>query len=145
MAMVDAVWLVMQDERMYQRGKGPNEVDVVGWGRDFNPVPMRLALTRKAEPGDTKFFAPGIVSCVDTGDDMKWVNKRIVFEQAQESAESLKQIVERLVIESPAITLKDLTHKTVQKEWKVRKALKQLGYSRGQGDNSTTRWVRNAD
>jgi AAA domain len=144
LAMVDAVWLVMQDEHIFQRGKGPNQIEIVGWGRDFNPVPMTLALTKKAgkdTPAD-KLFAPGIVSLIDSVGDLEWIDKRIVFEQAQESAESLKQTVERLVIESPAITLKDLTHKTGQKEWKVRKALKQLGYSRGQGDNSTTRWVR---
>src|SRR5260370_42007525 len=62
LAMVDAIWLVMQDDKLYQRGKGPNEGDVVGWGGDFNPVPLRLALTRKAEPKETKFFVPGVGS-----------------------------------------------------------------------------------
>ncbi len=143
LAMVDAVWLVMQDERLYQRGKGPNDVDVVGWGRDFNPVPMRLALTRKAEPKDTKFFAPGIVSYVDTGGDMKWVNKGIVFEQAQESAESLKQTIERLVIEDPTVTKPVLAEKTGLKEWQVRKVLKQLGYRRGAGGKKgATQWAK---
>src|SRR5258706_6574789 len=48
LAMVDAVWLVMQDEKVFLGGKGPNEIDLVGWGPDFNPGPMRLALTKKA-------------------------------------------------------------------------------------------------
>ncbi len=146
LAMVDAVWLVMQDDRLYQRGKGPNEVDVVGWGRDFNPVPLRLALTRKAEPKDTKFFAPGIVSCVDTGGDMKWVNKGIVFEQTQESAESLKQTIERLVIEDPTRTKKAIAEKTDLSEWEVRNVLKRLGYHRSKGGKKgATYWTKDSE
>ncbi len=148
LAMVDAVWLVMQDERLFKKGEGPNEVEIVGWGRDFNPTPMRLALTKNAPkdvPPGVKLFAPGIVSHIDLKGDLEWVQKGLVFEQTQESAESLKQTIERLVIEDPTVTLKELIRKTSQKEWKVRKVLKQLGYNRGQGDNSTTRWIRNPD
>src|SRR5258708_27440208 len=38
LAMGDAVWLGMQDEKGFLGGKGPNEIDVGGWWRDFNPV-----------------------------------------------------------------------------------------------------------
>jgi len=145
LAMVDAVWLVMQDERLFKKGEGPNEVEIVGWGRDFNPTPMRLALTKKAPkdvPPGVKLFAPGIVSYIDLKGDMEWVQKGLVFEQNQE----IEQRIEQLIIEDPTVTLKELMHKTgQQKDWKVRKVLKQLGYNRGQGDNSTTRWVRNPD
>ena len=146
LAMVDCVWLVMQDEKLFRGGKGPNEVDLVGWGRDFNPVPMRLALTGVAPkdlPKTAILFAPGIISNLDVERDLKWVDKGIVFKQGQHSAESLKETIERLVTESPTITLSKLCETVDQKEWKVRKVLKQLGYSRGQGDNSTTRWVKN--
>jgi AAA domain-containing protein len=144
LAMVDCVWLIMQDERMYQGGKGPNEVNLIGWGRDFNPVPMRLALTKKA-PKDApavKTFAPGIVSCVDSSGDFEWVDRRLIFEQAQRSAESIKQTVERMVAETPTVTRAALTEKTGLKEWQVRKVLKQLGYHRGKGDGAATEWVR---
>jgi len=144
LAMPDAVWLVMQDERLYQGGKGPNEIEIVGWGRDFSPAPLRLALTRKAAnlPSGTMTHSPGIESVIDTEGDLGWVDKRIVFEEAQESARSVEQAIEQAVIEEPTITLKALTNKTDHKEWQIRKVLKKLGYHRGQGDNRTTQWMK---
>jgi hypothetical protein len=142
LAMVDAVWLVMQDERLYQRGKGPNEINVVGWGRDFNPVPMTLALTKKA-PKDTpagRQFAPGIVSAIDSVGDLEWVDKRIVFGQEAESAD---QMVEQLVIENPSISKKVLAERTKLSEWEIRNALKRLGYRREKGGKKgASDWVK---
>jgi len=139
LAMVDAVWVVMQDERLYQFGKGPNEVDVVGWGRDFSPRPMRLALTKKAPkdlPDTVVTYAPGMVSCIDAG-DFEWVDRR------ENRAKEFNQLVEELVKEFPAITLEQLAEKTDQKPWAVRKALKQLGFQRGQGGDTTkTLWTK---
>jgi AAA domain len=141
LAMVDAVWLVMQDERLYQGGKGPNEVDIVGWGRDFNPAPMRLALTGKAlkdQPG-TAGFASGIVSHIDSKGDLAWVDKRIVFGQEQ----STDQMVEQLVIENPSISKKMLTERTKLSEWDIRNALKRLGYRREKGGKKgASDWIK---
>jgi hypothetical protein len=142
LAMVDAIWLVMQDERLYQGGKGPNEVDIVGWGRDFNPAPMRLALTGKAlkdQPG-TAGFASGIVSHIDSKGDLEWVDKRIVFGQ---EAESVDQMVEKLVSEDPSISKKKLVEKTQLSEWDIRNALKRLGYRREKGGKKGARdWIK---
>src|SRR5262249_39551590 len=96
LAMVDACWLVMHDEKLYKGGEGANEISVVGWGRDFNPVPMRLALTRQATSQDTTLFAPGIVSLVDTEHDLKWVQPK--------TQGGLQFQVERLITEDPTIT-----------------------------------------
>jgi len=142
LAMVDAVWLVMQDEKLHQRGKGPNQINVVGWGRDFNPVPMTLALTKKAPketPAD-RLFAPGIVSMIDSAGDLEWVDKRIVFGQGAESAD---QIVEQLVIENPSISKKMLAERTKLSEWDIRNALKRLGYRREKGGKKgATDWIK---
>jgi hypothetical protein len=142
LAMVDAVWLVMQDERLYQGGKGPNEINIVGWGRDFNPAPARLALTGKApkdQPG-TAGFGPGIVSHIDSKGDLAWVEKRIVFGQ---EAESTDQIIEQLVIENPSISKKMLAEKTGLSEWDVRNALKRLSYHREKGGKKGAGdWIR---
>jgi AAA domain-containing protein len=141
LAMVDAVWLVMQDERSYQGGRGPNEIDVVGWGRDFNPVPMRLRLTKKA-PKDvfTKLFAPGIVSTIDLTGDMEWVDQRIVSNQDEES---IDQVVERLVVEDPSISRKKLVEDTKSSEWEVRNSLKRLGYHRAKGGKKgASPWIK---
>jgi hypothetical protein len=141
LAMVDAVWLVMQDERLYQGGKGPNEVDIVGWGRDFNPAPIRLALTGKAlkdQPG-TAGFASGIVSHIDSKGDLAWVDKRIVFGQEQ----SADQLVEQLVTENPSISKKMLTERTNLSEWDIRNALKRLGYRREKGGKKgASDWIK---
>ena len=142
LAMVDAVWLVMQDEKLHQRGKGPNQINVVGWGRDFNPVPMTLALTKKAPketPAD-RLFAPGIVSVIDSAGDLEWVDKRIVFGQEAESAD---QIVEQMVIENPSISKKMLAERTKLSEWDIRNALKRLGYRREKGGKKgATDWIK---
>src|SRR5467141_1204648 len=141
LAMVDCAWLIMQDEKLFQGGKGPNEVDLIGWGRDFNPVPIRLALTKKAPklPAGTITYAPGIVSCIESG-DFEWVDRHVRETRVKEFA----QLVEQLVTEFPTITLKDLAAKSERKQWEVRKTLKGLGYRRGQGDNSTTQWEKTA-
>jgi len=142
LAMVDAVWLVMQDEKLHQRGKGPNQINVVGWGRDFNPVPMTLALTKKAtkETPAEKLFAPGIVSTIDSAGDLEWVDKRIVFGQEAESAD---QIIEQLVIENPSISKKVLAERTKLSEWEIRNALKRLGYRREKGGKKgASDWIK---
>ena len=143
LAMVDAVWLVMQDERLCQKNKGPNEIDVVGWGRDFSPAPMRLALTAKAPklPPGTVSYSPGIVSHIDTKGDLEWVERGIVFEQATD------QDIERLIVKDPSITLKQIVESTQGKEWETRKTIKRLGYHRTRGGKKgkgATQWVKNA-
>jgi hypothetical protein len=139
LAMVDVVWLVMQDERLYQRGSGPNEIDVVGWGRDFNPTPMRLALTKKAPKGTPaeKLFAPGIVSVIDSTGDLGWIERRIVFDIQD-------QDIERLIAENPSVTIKEIIKLTNGKEWEIRKIIKRLGYHRTQGGKKgSTKWEKN--
>ena len=139
LAMPDAVWLVMQDSALHKGGHGPNEIDVVGWGRDFTPAPVRLALTRKKQPGDTvPEFSPGIVSYIDTDGDLKWVNK-VVFNPSASSGD-ISQVIERLVTQTPSTTVNDLIAKTNQPKWEIRKTLKQLGYRRGRGRHGT--WVK---
>ena len=124
LAMTDVVWLVLQDEELLQGGKGPNEIDVVGWGRDFTPRPMRLALTQKA-PKDLQAgaitYGPGIISCIDTTGDFKWVDR-------QERRQELSQVVEGLIAGEPSITRKKLVEKTGATEWEIKTTLKRLGY-----------------
>jgi hypothetical protein len=145
LAMVDAVWLVMQDERLFQAGKGPNEIDVVGWGRDFNPRPMRLALTKKAPkdlPPGVITFAPGIVSCIDFGSNLEWVDKRERVQQAKAEQQDLAQLVERLITETPSIGRKELADKVGVSEWQVRGVLKRLGYQRKKGGKEAGDWEK---
>jgi hypothetical protein len=139
LAMADVVWLVMQDDKLFQGGKGPNEIDVVGWGRDFSPWPMRLALTKKAPkdlPKSVLTFAPGIISCIDSG-DFEWVDKQERVQAAkaerQQSDKTLDQAIEELIAANPTITRAELIEETEAGQHAVRQALKRLGYSRPQG------------
>src|SRR5262249_51399455 len=135
LAMVDACWLVMHDEKLYKGGEGANEISVVGWGRDFNPVPMRLALTRQATSQDTTLFAPGIVSLVDTEHDLKGVQLK--------TQGGLQLQVERLITEDPTITKDALVKQTGGTMWDVRKALKALGCRRRPGGKKgSTEWSK---
>lgn len=129
LAMTDAVWLVLQDEKLFQGGKGPNEIDVSGWGRDFTPWPMRLALTQKAPRNLSPYtltYAPGIISCIDTTGDFKWVDR-------QEQQQELSQVVEGLITGEPSITREKLVEKTGATEWEIKSTLKRLGYYRPKG------------
>jgi hypothetical protein len=144
LAMVDAVWLVMQDSQLHQGGKGPNEIEVVGWGRDFSPAPIRLALTRKKTDADQFAFSPGIVSCIDRTGDLAWVQKsqKLDSDAPAASTDQIDKAVQRSVTENPTISRKELIEQTGYTEKRVKNALKRLGYSRKSGDATATRWVQ---
>jgi hypothetical protein len=144
LAMVDCVWLVMQDSQLHQGGKGPTEVEIVGWGRDFSPTPIRLALTRKKTDGDQFEFAPGIVSCINEVGDFVWVQKGLKYDTDSPAAstDQIDKDVQRLVIENPTISRKELIGQTGYTEKRVKNALKRLGYSRKSGDSKGTKWVQ---
>lgn len=144
LAMVDCVWLVMQDSHLHQGGKGPTEVEVVGWGRDFSPTPIRLALTRKKKDEDQFEFSPGIVSCINQGGDFVWVqkNQKLDSDAPAASTDQIDKDVEGLVTGNPTISRKELIEQTGYTEKRVKNALKRLGYSRKPGDATSTRWVQ---
>lgn len=139
LAMTDAVWLVMQDEKLLRTGV--NEIDVIGWGRDFSPRPMRLALTKKAPdnlPEGTLSYSPGIISCIDGG-DFEWVDRKATQTQRQE----LTQMVEALITEDRTVTRSELVEKTGATEWEVKNALKSLDYYRPPGGKKGgTSWTK---
>ena len=145
LAMVDCVWLVMQDEQLYQGGKGANEVDVIGWGRDFSPSPIRLALTKKVdiEPGKLWFGTPGIVSCIDQDGDFGWVDKAAASRKKRVERQDLADLVEQAVIANPIITRRELAEQTGRTEWEIRNVLKHMGYQRPKGGKQgESRWEK---
>jgi len=129
-AMCDVIWALTRDERLYKNNAGPNEINVVGWGRDFNPVPMRLALTKKAPkdiPGTVITFAPGIVSCIDEG-DLAYVDK---------SAAPVNALtVEQLLQSDPAVTLQRLSEATGKSLRDVKRALTAGGWIKAKGQKA---------
>lgn len=135
LAMTDAVWLVLQDEKLYQGNKGPNEIDVIGWGRDFSPYPMRLALTEKA-PENTPpqaLYAPGLLSCIDQGGDLKWVDKQAVQDAKEAAQKDLGDILEKMIQVEPGITLEKLAKAVQNTVWTVASILRDRGWTKPSG------------
>lgn len=150
LAMADVIWLVMQDERLYQAGKGPNEIDMVGWGRDFSPYPMRLALTKKAPkdlPAGEITYAPGIISCIDTTGNFEWVDKKAVQEAKEAADKDLADILEAMVKADPSLTLKKIAQATDTTVWVAASTLRERGWSKPSGKpkkGETNLWQKTA-
>jgi hypothetical protein len=132
LAMVDCVWALMLDDRLCQ-SSNVEEVDVIGWGRDFSPVPFRFALTRRATPKDGETYRDGVVSVLDTDHDLVFVEKNSRHAAAEVADQATADYLENLVRENPTITLKDLASKTGQTYWTVRNSLTERGWSKPAG------------
>jgi AAA domain len=132
LAMVDCVWALMLDDRLCQ-STNIEEVDVMGWGRDFSPVPFRFALTRRATPKDGETYRDGVVSVLDTDHDLVFVEKNSRHTAAEVADQATADYLENLVRENPTITLKDLASKTGQTYWTVRNSLTERGWSKPAG------------
>lgn len=146
LAMTSCGWIVCRDENLYRNGAGPNEVNLTGWARDSQPQPIRVALTRKRTPEDVGIpdfsGSRGIISYINTEGGMKWVPTGLVFTPPKKD---ISAQVERLITEKPTVTLEQIMMATVAKEWRVRRALKELGYQRGRGDCSASQWTKTTE
>ena len=133
LAMTDAIWTIIRDEKLYHTGEGVNEIVIAGWGRDFNPYPMRLSLTRKAPadlPPTVVTFAPGLISVIDDTKDLGWVDKPTQATAVAVSDEELQDIVTA----DRSISVRALADKTgLEASWVSRK-LKKLGWTKGRGN-----------
>lgn len=131
LAMVDVVWALMIDDRLFQ--SGVKEVDVIGWGRDFEAAPMRLALTRKSTGRDLSIFGPGIASIIDETGDLGWVDKEAVREAAKKAVDNLADNLEQAVNADPKASLRTLAESTGESVWAISQALEGRGWRRGKG------------
>jgi AAA domain len=125
-AMCDVVWALVRDERLYKNNNGPNEVDLIGWGRDFNAEPLRLALTKRAPSKTMIGFAPGIVSVIDETGDMGMVTP--VPANSDE--------LERLVQQNPNMTIRELAQETDMPYRDIQQTLRERGWTKDRGPNS---------
>jgi hypothetical protein len=73
-AMADGVWGMLRDIRLYDRGKGPNQINIeCVKPRDFTPaLPFKVEVSRKTARSVIG-LAPGIVSVIDLEGDLKIV------------------------------------------------------------------------
>jgi AAA domain-containing protein len=151
-ASADVVIIMLRDERLYNNGRGPCEVDLISCkGRDFTPPPIRLALTERAPEGTAidDLWAPGLVSCLSQTGDLKWVDKADRIRAVQEAAEAADRIttetLEKMIQEDPTVTAETLA-KAIGKCPTVTKAvLKQMGYTKPSGrakKNQPHHWAK---
>lgn len=134
-ALADAIWVIVRDEYSYRDGKGVNEISLSGWGRDFNPYPMRLALTRKAPadlPKGIITFAPGIVSVLDETHDLGWVDQSARVLAAEAADQTVTDKLEQMVQTDPKIALRQLAEAVGLKYDKARSTLADLGWTKSQ-------------
>lgn len=132
LAMVDCVWALMLDDRLCQ-STNIEEVDCMGWGRDFAPTAFRFALTRKAKQGETETYRNGVVSVLDTEHDLVFVDKAARKASAETALRQTSDYLESLVRKNPAITLKELASRTGQTYSAVQADLKACGWSKPAG------------
>lgn len=150
-ALADVVIAVNRDERLYQYGTGPNEIDLISCkGRDFTPAPIRLAVTGRAPEGTpaTAMWKPGLISHIDQDGDLKWIDKDSRQAAAEVTDKQTADYLESLVRETPTITLKELATRTSQTVWAVNNTLKQRGWSKPSGrakKGQAHLWVKQPD
>jgi hypothetical protein len=139
-AYADAVYGMLRDNNLYDRGNGPNEIDIACVKpRDFDPpLPFRIAASQRTND-KTIGQAPGIRSLIDLDGDFRIVQMADV--QAKRGAELV-----RLITEDPAITLPELEKATGQSTWVIRKSLKGLGWAKQKGGSKGGHvWIKKAD
>jgi hypothetical protein len=118
-ALCDSVYALRRDENLYDRGNGPNEINVeCVKPRDIKnpPLPFRLALTYKKDDGTLPSYID------ETGDF------RVVESFAVQLDRERKFI--KIVTEDPDITREKLADGLGITEWALRGLAKKLGYAR---------------
>jgi AAA domain len=129
LAMVDCVWALMLDDRLCQN-TNIEEVDVIGWGRDFAPTPFRFALTRRGALVNGNTYRNGVVSVLDTDHDLVFVDKSASKESIRGDVTSG---IDQLIEDNPTITVKELIARSGQSRRTIDQALKELGWTKPSG------------
>lgn len=117
-AMADFVYAFRRDEKMFARGEGPEEIEVVCVKpRDFEPpLPFRLQLKRTAKHGE-----PGpIVSVIDQMGDLGYIGHATVKDDQS-------KMLAAIFSENPLISFNDLVNLLKMKRELVRGFCKRNG------------------
>lgn len=136
LAMVDCVWALMLDDRLYQSSQ-VEEVDVIGWGRDFSPSPFRFALTRRGVPSDGNMYKNGVVSVIDSTHDLGLIDKAARVHAAETASQDVVDTLERMVQDNSKLSSRKLAELTGRSRWVVETALSSKGWVKGQGRYGT--------
>jgi hypothetical protein len=136
LAMVDCVWALMLDDRLYQ-SSGIEEVDVLGWGRDFSPDAFRFALTRKGTSADGNMYKNGIVSVIDSTHDLGFIDKAVAkadrVRADEETQRDVAAYIDQLIQNNPTITVLELINVSGQSRRTIDRVLRELGWTKPLG------------
>lgn len=139
LAMVDAVWALMMDDRL-EASTGVKEVDVIGWGRDIETHPFRLALTRKTgSKSMTTGFGPGVVSIIDETGDLGWVDQAAVKAAAVQASKDVGDALEQAVVDNPKASIRELAAAVGKGFTFVRDTLTDRGWVRNKSKHAVWR------
>ncbi len=144
-AQPDAIWCIVRDETLYRGGLSANEVKMQGWGRDFQPYPMRLALTKKAPkdlPASVITLAPGIVSIIDEAGDLGWIDVKAKAAAVVASETDLADTLKNMIQDNPSISLRELARAAGLEYKATRTRLKRMGWEKGQARGETWKKVK---
>jgi RepB DNA-primase from phage plasmid/AAA domain len=132
-ASADCVYGLQRDDKLYDEGRGPEEIDVrCVKPRDFNPpAPFRISASRKSDNFITSYKF-GLVSNIDEYGDFLVVSENIQMN-------ALVSKVNELLTTDPKRTLKELLELTGAKQWKIREALKSNGWTKSKTSDV---WVK---
>jgi hypothetical protein len=137
-ASADAVYGLLRDNMLYNNGEGPNEIQVACLKpRDFEPpAPFRIASSRKLVNPGPGFTIGTTESIIDQQHDFQLVSRLTHANQVADR-------IEKLVLETPTITMKELNLASGVSVWEIRKTLERLGYHRGRGGKKgATHWTK---
>jgi hypothetical protein len=126
-ACCDAVYGLLRDDAVYQKGFGPNEIAVeCAKARDYDaPTPFRVAASRRVD-STVIGIAPGIVSNIDEFGDLQVIG-------SEGSEKVVGEMLERMIKDDAAITINELAAASKLSSWVVRKSLNSRGWVKDSG------------
>lgn len=134
-AMADAVYGFRRDDLTYSYGEGPEEVEVkCVKPRNLKrpPLPFRLALSRRANPGETVPDGRPTVSVIDETGDLGYISN---FGVKTDVAAKLVAMVK----ENEAISLNTLIKESKTRKETVKTLLRSRGYQQVQKQQANGR------
>ena len=122
-ASADCVYGLLRDEKLYDEGRGPEEIDIrCVKPRDFTPPPpFRIAASRKVPAGTMSYYKPGLASNIDDYGDLS-----LVADDTRKT--EMMNRLDALLHEDPKRNMKELQEATGFKTYQIRTLLKALGW-----------------
>jgi hypothetical protein len=128
-ASAATVYGLKRDDVLYANGAGPLEIDIVNLKpRDIEPppLPFRLAASRRVDSNTVIGQAPGVVSNINEFGDFRLVETKDQITRLENQLRLAVQV-------NPAVTEEELKTLTGATAYKIKSAMKKLGWQKKRG------------